>query len=61
MLQITSNLLGQVLEAIMEKRQDQIPDEEFLMTKKEVSKGPNIETLCADIPYITKKNTKVVQ
>jgi hypothetical protein len=35
MLQITSNLLGQVLEAIMEKRQDQIPDEEFLMTKKE--------------------------
>jgi hypothetical protein len=64
MLQITSNLLGQVLEAIMEKRQDQIPDEEFLMTKKKkkgVSKGPNIETLCADIPYITKKNTKVVQ
>ena len=38
MLQITSNLLGQVLEAIMEKRQDQIPDEGFLMTKKREGK-----------------------
>ena len=34
MLQITSHLLGQIFEAIMEKRQDQIPDEGFLMTKK---------------------------
>jgi len=34
MLQITSNPLVQVFEAMMEKRQDQIPDEGFLMTKK---------------------------
>jgi hypothetical protein len=35
MLQTTPHLLGQVFEAMMEKRQDQIPDEGFLMTKKE--------------------------
>jgi hypothetical protein len=45
MLQITSNPLGQVFEAMMENRQDQIPDEGFLMTKKRRrkkrgSKGP---------------------
>jgi len=47
---------------MIEKRQDQIPDEGFLMTKKgEVSaKGPNTETVCADMPYIAVKNTKVV-
>ena len=66
MLQITSHPLGQVFEATMEKQQEQIPDEGFLklMTKKKkkkrVSKGPNTETVCADIPYIAVKNTKVV-
>jgi len=65
MLQITSHPLGQVFEAMMEKRQNQIPDEGFLMTKKKrrkngVSKGPNTETVCADIPNIAVKNTKVV-
>jgi hypothetical protein len=38
MLQITSHPLGQVFEAMMEKRQDQIPDEGFLMTKKKKKK-----------------------
>jgi hypothetical protein len=38
MLQITSNPLGQVFEAMMEKRQDHIPDEGFLMTKKKEEK-----------------------
>jgi hypothetical protein len=38
MLQITSHPLGQVFEAMMEKRQDQIPDEGFLMTKKKEEK-----------------------
>jgi hypothetical protein len=33
MLQMTSHPLGNVLEAMMEKEQDQIPDEGFLMTK----------------------------
>jgi uncharacterized membrane protein YccC len=33
MLQTTPHLLGQVFEAMMEKRQDQIPDEGFLMIK----------------------------
>jgi len=61
----TSHPLGQVFEAMMEKRQDQIPDEGFLMTRKKrrkngVSKGPNTETVCADIPCIAVKNTKVV-
>jgi hypothetical protein len=32
-LQMTSHLLGNVFEAIMEKEQDQIPDEGFFMTK----------------------------
>jgi hypothetical protein len=58
---MTSNPLGQVFEAMIDKRQDQIPDEGFLITKKEkVSKGPNTETVCADIPYIAVKNIKVV-
>ena len=58
---MTSNTLGQVFEAMIDKRQDQIPDEGFLITKKEkVSKGPNTETVCADIPYIAVKNIKVV-
>ena len=62
MLQITSNPLGQVFEAIMEKRQDQIPDEGFLMTKKkkEEKKSKETETVCEDIPYIAVKKTKVV-
>ena len=30
---MTSHLLGQVCEAMMEKGQDQIPDEGFLITK----------------------------
>jgi hypothetical protein len=30
---MTSHLLGNVFEAIMEKEQDQIPDEGFFMTK----------------------------
>ena len=38
MLQITSHPLGQVFEAMMEKQQDQIPDEGFLMTKKKEEK-----------------------
>jgi hypothetical protein len=57
-------LLGQVFEAMMENRQDQIPDEGFLMTKKKKKKKskqrPNTETVCADIPCIAVKNTKVV-
>ena len=32
-LQMTSHPIGNVFEAIMEKEQDQIPDEGFLMTK----------------------------
>jgi hypothetical protein len=31
---MTSHLLGNVFEAMMENAQDQIPDEEFLITKK---------------------------
>jgi hypothetical protein len=38
MLQITSHPLDQVFEAMMEKRQDQIPNEGFLMTKKNKKK-----------------------
>jgi hypothetical protein len=34
MLQMTSHPLGQVFEAMIEKRQGQIPDEGFFMTKK---------------------------
>ena len=34
MLQTMSHQLGQVFEAVMEKRQHQIPDEGFFMTKK---------------------------
>jgi hypothetical protein len=34
MLQMTSQSLGQVFEAMMEKRQGQIPEEGFFMTKK---------------------------
>ena len=34
MLQMTSHLLENVFEAMMEKGQDQIPDEGFLMTEK---------------------------
>jgi hypothetical protein len=34
MLQMMSNLLGNVFEAVMEKRQDQIPDEGFLIKKR---------------------------
>ena len=64
MLQITSNPLVQVFEAMMEKRQDQIPDEGLLMTKrkkkKSVRKGPNTETVCAASPCIAVKKTKVV-
>ena len=64
MLQTTPHLLGQVFEAMMEKRQDQIPDEGFLMTKKKkkkrVRKGSNTKTACADIPCIAVKNAKVV-
>ena len=61
MLQIMSHPLGKVFEAMIEKRQDQIPDEGFLMTKKGgVNKGQNTETVCADMPYIAVKNTKVV-
>ena len=59
---LTSHPLGQVFEAMMEKRQDQIPNEGFLMTKirrKRVSKDPNT-IACADIPYIAVKNIKVV-
>jgi hypothetical protein len=38
----------EVFETIMEKRQDQIPDEGSLMTKKKgVSKDPNAETFWA--------------
>jgi hypothetical protein len=33
-------LLGQVFEAMMENRQDQIPDEGFLMTKKKSKQRP---------------------
>jgi hypothetical protein len=33
MLQMTSHPLGHSFETIMEKGQDQIPDEELLMTK----------------------------
>jgi hypothetical protein len=33
-LQMTSHPLGNVFEAMMEKGQDQIPDERFLITKK---------------------------
>jgi lipopolysaccharide biosynthesis regulator YciM len=39
MLQITSNPLVQVVEAMMENRQDQISDEGFLMTKKRRQKS----------------------
>jgi hypothetical protein len=53
------NPLVQVFEAMMEKRQDQIPDEGFLMTKKKKKKKskqrPNTETVCADIPCIAVK------
>ena len=60
---MTSHLLVQVFEAMMEKRQ--IPDERFLMTKNRrikngASKGPNTETVCVNIPYIAVKNIKVV-
>jgi len=41
MLQITSHPLDQVFEAMMEKRQDQIPDEGFLMIKKRRKKWSN--------------------
>jgi len=34
MLQMMSHPLGKVFEGMMEKRQDQIPDEGLLMTKK---------------------------
>ena len=34
MLQMTSHPLGNVFEAVMEKRQDQIPDEGFLIKKR---------------------------
>ena len=40
---------------MMEPRQDNIPDEGFLLTKKRrkgVSKDPNTETFWADMPYI---------
>jgi hypothetical protein len=35
---MTSNPLGQVFEAMIDKRQDQIPDEGFLITKKKKKK-----------------------
>jgi len=58
MLQITSHPLGQVFEAMMEKRQDQIPDDGFLMTKKRrqngVSKGPNT-SLCGYSVHCSKE------
>ena len=61
MLQIMSHPLGKVFEAMIEKRQDQIPDEGFLMTKKwGVNKGQNTETVCVNMPYIAVKNTKGV-
>jgi len=64
MPQMTSLQLGQFFEAMMENRQDQIPNEGFLMTEKirknGVSKCTNTETVCADIPYIAVKKTKVV-
>jgi hypothetical protein len=34
MLQMTSHPLGQVFEAMIQKRHDQIPDEGFLKTKQ---------------------------
>jgi hypothetical protein len=45
---MTSHPLGNVFEAMMEKGQDQIPDEGFLMTKMPMYFPISVESTLAD-------------